>query len=67
MFTSIEEDTRSGIDAVSEGTDYNEALPVEIYSVGGMLMYDGLMSGANLPAGIYIMKQGEFVGKHIVR
>lgn len=67
MFTSIEEDTRSGIDAVSEGADYNEALPVEIYSVGGMLMYDGLMSGANLPAGIYIMKQGEFVGKHIVR
>lgn len=67
MFTSIEEDTRSDLDAVSEGTDYNEALPVEIYSVGGMLMYDGLMSGANLPAGIYIMKQGEFVGKHIVR
>lgn len=67
MFTSIEEDTRSDLDAVSEGADYNEALPVEIYSVGGMLMYDGLMSGANLPAGIYIMKQGEFVGKHIVR
>lgn len=67
MFASIEEDTRSGVDAITADSEYDETMPVEIYSIGGVKIYEGLMTDSDLPAGIYIMKQGEHIDKHIVR
>lgn len=46
-----------------ESDNFDEDIPVEIFSVNGTLLYKGLKSGCSLPKGIYIIRQGSLVKK----
>lgn len=67
MFGSIVESPQSGVEDSVSDYGYEPSLPVEVYSIGGVLMYKGIMNDSHLPAGIYVIKQGAAVGKYTVR
>lgn len=68
MFWSIEEETFSGIESISsEDSDINAALPVEVFNPAGIRVYSGVYSDAELPKGVYVVRQGEKSKKVMVK
>ena len=68
MFWSIEEEFFSGIESISsEDSDINAALPVEVFNPAGIRVYSGVYSDAELPKGVYVVRQGEKSKKVMVK
>lgn len=54
MFREVVEESQSGIDEVADSESVDGSLPVEVYSTGGVLIYNrGVMADSLIPAGIY--------------
>ena len=60
--TGIEEVTAEGEESFDAAIDYNA--PVEVYNLNGLMMGTSM---ENLPAGIYIIRQGKKVEKIVVK
>lgn len=68
MFNAIEEETFSGIESISsEEADIDAALPVEVFNPAGICVYSGVYSNAELPKGVYVVRQGEKSKKVMVK
>ncbi|MEZ3590773.1 MAG: leucine-rich repeat domain-containing protein [Muribaculaceae bacterium] len=67
MFREVVEELPTEIDGPLSDDVCGQSLPAEVYSIGGELLYKGILGDAHLPAGIYIVKQGEKAEKYIVR
>ncbi|MDE6007770.1 MAG: hypothetical protein K2G90_01015, partial [Muribaculaceae bacterium] len=59
-----ESNIESGVEEI-EAIDVNN--PVHIYNLEGKQIYFGLPQGKNLPAGIYILRQGKKASKLVIR
>lgn len=69
MFSSIQEGSFSEIENITLGqTDEIDLIQsVDVFNLAGIRVYSGICSEAALPAGIYVVRQGEKTKKIIVK